>query len=364
MSQHPNQFLLSFQSRLRFAPVGDGGALPVKDAGELARETTGRCGTGSLTGDQGAAEVEKHRGTTSVTEAVKPETPTVAVTRARSSDGGAASTTGVTEPVGPAVAATGAGSSLDALTLTMLSQKCPSLSEFTGETEKDEIGARSSDGGAASTTGVTEPVGHAVAATGAGSSLDVLALTMLSQQCPSLSKFTGETEKDETEGVAEWLEQLELVGTTCGWVKLVNLITRLQGPANSVNLVTRLRGPAYSFYQSCTAEQRSSYQLLAAALKKRFTPVYLRSARRSQFHKRKQEPNESVDTFVQELRKFYYEAYPVTQQRSPDSRLCIFALLEEVSSISVSKSLIVIERRASSQTLNPLITMTELATGP
>ena len=96
---------------------------------------------------------------------------------------------------------------------------------------------------------------------------------MLSQQLPSLSKFTGEMEKDKTEGVAEWLERLELVGTTCGWSNQVKL----------VNLITCLQGPAYSFYQSCTAEQQSSYQLLAAALKKRFTPVYLCSVRSSQF---------------------------------------------------------------------------------
>lgn len=66
--------------------------------------------------------------------------------------------------------------------------------------------------------------------TQATGSLDSLAATLLSNQLPPLTKFTGESEADETEGVTEWLEHLEMVAATCGrsdQMKLVNLITRL-----------------------------------------------------------------------------------------------------------------------------------------
>ena len=97
-----------------------------------------------------------------------------------------------------------------------------------------------------------------------GSTLDSLTQTMLAQQ--------------------EWLERLEMMAGACGWTNQMKL----------VNLITRLRGSAYSFFRSCSAQQRSSYELLTKALTKRFTPVYLRSVRSSQFHERKQQSNESV----------------------------------------------------------------------
>ena len=55
-------------------------------------------------------------------------------------------------------------------------------------------------------------------------------MPLVAQQLPPLSKFTGETEGAET--IVEWLEQLELVASACGWDKptrLVNLVTRLKG---------------------------------------------------------------------------------------------------------------------------------------
>ena len=43
--------------------------------------------------------------------------------------------------------------------------------------------------------------------------------------------------------------------------------------AKLINLNTRLRGQAYSFYRSCTAQQRGDYGTLVAEFTKRFTPV-------------------------------------------------------------------------------------------
>ena len=87
-----------------------------------------------------------------------------------------------------------------------------------------------------------------------GSSVDNWSLALLSQQIPSLSKFSGDVQESDAESFSDWIERLELIGNACRWNKLVNL-------------VTRLRGQAYSFYRSCTPEQRGNYDALVTALK-------------------------------------------------------------------------------------------------
>ena len=77
-----------------------------------------------------------------------------------------------------------------------------------------------------------------------------------------------------------------------------------------------MRGQAYSYYRSCTSEQRSSYPLLVKALEDRFTPVRIQAVQSSRFHERKQAPTESVDSYAQDLRKLYQKAYPSTRQGS------------------------------------------------
>ncbi len=75
-----------------------------------------------------------------------------------------------------------------------------------------------------------------------------LSMAMLAQQLPPLPKFSGDGNLGgEEERFDEWLERLEMVASVCGWNKQAKL----------VNLITRLRGPAYSFYCSCTPQQRS-----------------------------------------------------------------------------------------------------------
>ncbi len=107
-----------------------------------------------------------------------------------------------------------------------------------------------------------------------------LSLAMLAQQLPPLPRFTCDGRMGgEEERFDEWLECLEMVASMCGWSEQAKL----------VNLITRLRGPAYSFYRSCAPPQRSDFQALAAALSKRFTPVYLKSVQSSRFHDRKQQ---------------------------------------------------------------------------
>ena len=85
----------------------------------------------------------------------------------------------------------------------------------------------------------------------------------------------------------DWLEQFELIANVLGWSSQANY--------KLVNLITRLQGQAYSFFWSCTMEQRTDYSLLVAELKKRFTPVTLPAIQNNLFHDQKQHVSESVD---------------------------------------------------------------------
>ena len=91
------------------------------------------------------------------------------------------------------------------------------------------------------------------------------------------------------------------------------------GHCKLVHLTTRLRGAAYSFYRSCSLEQRSDYTLLAEELKKRFTPVKLAAVQSQLFHDRKQGPKESVDEFAQDLKKLFARAYAGVNRGGPEA---------------------------------------------
>ena len=136
----------------------------------------------------------------------------------------------------------------------------------------------------------------------------MLASALLAHQVPPIPSFTGE-EDDVGEFFIAWKEQFDMVASLCGW----------DGRAKLVNLTTRLKKQAYAFYRSCTAEQRSSCDLLVAELSKRFTPVRLQGVQSSMFHDRKQKPQESVDAYAQDLRRLFYRAYPRVQQGAQET---------------------------------------------
>ena len=128
-------------------------------------------------------------------------------------------------------------------------------------------------------------VTHAGDSSGA---MAVMSTALFAHQLPPLSKFDGCTGPGgEGETVKEWLEQFELVAGVCKWDNQTKL----------VNLVTRLRGEAYAFFKSCSAQERSSYEGMSAALVKRFTPVRIQAVQSSLFHERKQ-GEESVDSYA------------------------------------------------------------------
>ena len=82
--------------------------------------------------------------------------------------------------------------------------------------------------------------------------IQVMWVMWVAQQIPPLQKFDGATMSAGTELITEWLEQFELVAGVCRWDNSTKL----------VNLVTRLKGEAYSFYKSCTPQQRGSYSAM------------------------------------------------------------------------------------------------------
>ena len=81
--------------------------------------------------------------------------------------------------------------------------------------------------------------------------VDQITSALLAQHLPPLPKFSGESD-DGTDTFQEWLERFEMIANICNW--------SLQ--AKLVNLVTRLHGQAYSFFRSCTIEQRTNYSQL------------------------------------------------------------------------------------------------------
>ena len=121
---------------------------------------------------------------------------------------------------------------------------------------------------------------------------------------PPICKFRGEDPDQEGGNFEEWIEQFEMIADAYGW----NARTRL------VNLTTRLQGQAYSFYRTCSPEQRTDYERLKAQMMTRFTPVRLQAVHSNLFHQRKQGEAESVDQYAQELRKLFYRAYPRASQ--------------------------------------------------
>ena len=131
---------------------------------------------------------------------------------------------------------------------------------------------------------------------------------LLAHQLPPLKPFVGETQGDGEE-IDDWLDRFQMVAEVCQWSPQAKL----------VNLATRLSGQAYAFYRSCTPRQRTSFDSLTAALRKRFTPVRLQVVESSVFHERKQLEAESVDQFAQELTRLFFRAYPNSQQGSSEA---------------------------------------------
>lgn len=77
-----------------------------------------------------------------------------------------------------------------------------------------------------------------------------------------------------------------------------------------MHLITHLKGSAWSFYWSCSKTQRQSYTLLTEALKERFTPVHVQSVQSALFHGCVQKPQETVESYGQELKWLFQRAYP------------------------------------------------------
>ena len=131
-----------------------------------------------------------------------------------------------------------------------------------------------------------------------GNCVATSSLVPMLNQLPPIIRFSGE-EQPDAETFQDWLEQFESVAQLGGW----------NSHAKLVNLFTRLRGSAYSFYRSCTAEQRNDYKLLVEQLTKRFTPIQIQPIQSQLFHDRQQKPKETVDEYAEALKKLFVKAY-------------------------------------------------------
>ena len=125
---------------------------------------------------------------------------------------------------------------------------------------------------------------------------------------PPIHPYYGGEQKDG-ETFQDWLEHFETVSKLARWDDHYKL----------VHLTTSLRGSAKSFYRSCAPTQRSDYKLLITELTKRFTPVRLPAVQTQIFHDRHQGAKETVDEFVQELRKLYAKAYAAVAYGMPEA---------------------------------------------
>ena len=108
------------------------------------------------------------------------------------------------------------------------------------------------------------------------------------------------------DGFSKWLEQFNMVATACRWSEQTRL----------VNLIMR---SAYSFYRTCSPDQRSNFSKITEELKGRFTPVRIPVVESNLFHERRQRSNESVDVYAQELKQLFYKAYPRAQQSTREA---------------------------------------------
>ena len=124
-------------------------------------------------------------------------------------------------------------------------------------------------------------------------------------QVPPVPKYGGNS---ETEPFEDWLKQFELVTSVCNW----------EGRVKLANLVTRLQGQAYSFYRTFPAYQRTSYEALTSALTEIQASTF-KSVLSGLFHERKQQPEESVENYAQDLNRLYLKAYPPAGRGSEDA---------------------------------------------
>ena len=120
------------------------------------------------------------------------------------------------------------------------------------------------------------------------------------QKLPNISMYSGANIVDDDETIEDWLDQFELIADVFSWDDSTHLM----------HLTTHLKGNALAFYRSCSKTERRSYLWVCDALKRKFTPVHVQSVQSARFHGRVQEPQETVDSYGQELKRLFQRAYP------------------------------------------------------
>ena len=162
-----------------------------------------------------------------------------------------------------------------------------------------------------------EPVGSVVGVEPAGSQSNLMqsmadllraqvqAMTQAAaaQSLPPLACYNGEGSQTDKEGVERWLEQFVERGQLAGWTDEVKLCL----------LKLHLEGMALHAFRMFPKEDRSTFELAAEALRKRFRPVDIEELRGLEFHRKTQVDGESVEQLGLELQRLGRRAFPSTE---------------------------------------------------
>ena len=126
---------------------------------------------------------------------------------------------------------------------------------------------------------------------------------------PALAKFTGE-DRDDVDGFVRWLRRLERHAELEQWTERQKLI----------QFELHLAGKAEKVYEVLPNEVKQNFSDASSALQQRLNPVRREALVSVQLMRRKQQPSETVDEFVQDFEKLFEHSYSRRAGMDAESR--------------------------------------------
>ena len=106
----------------------------------------------------------------------------------------------------------------------------------------------------------------------------------------------------ENENIDRWLQGFALY--------LANCKIPPTSDQAAIKLALHLSGPAETFYYNLSNTVQASYTLLKDALTQRFSPAHRHLRNRQELSKRRQGPNESLESFLADLNEKFNSLLP------------------------------------------------------
>jgi len=119
---------------------------------------------------------------------------------------------------------------------------------------------------------------------------------------PTLPKFSGD-DRDDVDSLKRWLAKLEKHAELQCWTEREKL----------VQFELHLAGRAERVYEILPSQVKESYVKATEALQERLNPVEREALVSAQLMRRKQQQNESVDEFAQDLEKLFERILSTTK---------------------------------------------------